>query len=80
MACKCFICLSYRFSLNDHHYGLSAAGVALEVGAFFPPPSFFRSFLSFFSLQGVMQSNHGKRPGMAEALMCVRLLCCEWRQ
>jgi len=28
-----------------------------------------------FTLQGVMQSNLGKRPGVAGALMCKRLLC-----
>lgn len=42
---KCFIFLSYRFSLNDHHYGLSAAGVTLEVGAF---PPLLLSFVHFF--------------------------------
>lgn len=68
---ECFICSSYRFSLNDGHYGLRAAEQAAS--------NCIRSLKFFsplpFSLQGVMQSNLGKRPGVAGAVMCKRLLC-----
>lgn len=72
---ECFICLSYRFSLNDTHYGLRAAEQAasncIRSLKFF----FLSSFSPQFSLQGVMQSNLGKRPGVAGAVICKRLLC-----